>query len=338
MLSTSDTVRPVIVEEQDAGGIDDQILKGKLAAGLVIPQGFSDGLLGGEQKDLEIINNEESDNGQTVRRALQTTITRVLGIPQTAANSLSAYAQQAGALSETASQAYLEDAVRRGVEAWKYTPLSIRVTASGAAALSADPFRGNNYNQFSPGMIVMFIMFGLMQGASVMVAERRTRVMARLLTTPMTKAELIGGHILGMFLIFFIQQLLLVTFGQLVLKVNYFSQPLATLLVMSSLSLWVASLGLLISALVKREEQVALWALLAMFIFAALGGAWFSLEMVGKVFSTIGHLTPTAWAMEGYQNIIIRGQGLGSVLLPSGIILAYAALFFAIAVWKFRYE
>jgi ABC-2 type transport system permease protein len=338
LLASSETVRPVVVSESDAATLDATIIKGDLAAGLVIPAGYSAGTLDGLQPNLEIINNEESDNGQTVRRALQTAITRTLGVAKAASTSLSAYEQQAGPLDAAARQSYLADAVRRGAEAWKNVPLTIQVSSSGAAATAADPFHGNAYNQFSPGMIVMFIMFGLQQAAMVMVTERRTGAMARLLTTPMTKPELIGGHILGMFLVLMLQQILLVVFGHLVLKVAYLDQPLATLLVMASLSLWVASLGLLISALVKREEQVALWSLLAMFVFAALGGAWFSLEMVGKAFSIIGHLTPTAWAMEGYQNIIIRGQGLSSVLLPSGIILGYAALFFAIAVWKFRYE
>ena len=67
---------------------------------------------------------------------------------------------------------------------------------------------------------------------------------------------LIGGHILGMFLVFFTQQLLLVLFGQFVLKVDYFRQPLATLLVMASLALWVAASGLLIAALVKKEDGI----------------------------------------------------------------------------------
>ena len=42
--------------------------------------------------------------------------------------------------------------------------------------------------------------------------------------------------------------------------------------------------------------------------------------------------------MDGFQNIIVRGQGLGSVLLPVGILLAYAAVFFTMAIWQFEFE
>jgi ABC-2 type transport system permease protein len=75
-----------------------------------------------------------------------------------------------------------------------------------------------------------------------------------------------------------------------------------------------------------------------MFIFAALGGAWFPLEVAGKAFATIGHLMPTAWAMDGFQNILMRGLGFGSVLIPAGILLAYGGAFFGLAIWRFRFE
>jgi hypothetical protein len=41
-----------------------------------------------------------------------------------------------------------------------------------------------------------------------------------------------------------------------------------------------------------------------MFVLAGLGGAWVSLEVTGAVFQTIGHLSPVAWAMDGFKNVI----------------------------------
>ena len=42
--------------------------------------------------------------------------------------------------------------------------------------------------------------------------------------------------------------------------------------------------------------------------------------------------------MQDLQNIVVRGLGLGSVLLPAGVLLAYTAAFFGLAVWRFRFE
>ena len=55
-----------------------------------------------------------------------------------------------------------------------------------------------------------------------------------------------------------------------------------------------------------------MWSLLAMFIFSALGGAWFPLEITRWAFSAIGHLMPSAWVMDGFLNILARGLGLTS--------------------------
>jgi ABC-2 type transport system permease protein len=62
------------------------------------------------------------------------------------------------------------------------------------------------------------------------------------------------------------------------------------------------------------------------------------LEVTGEAFQTIGHLLPTAWAMDGIQNIIVRGLGLESVLLPAGIMLVYAVALFALGAWRFKFE
>jgi ABC-2 type transport system permease protein len=103
-------------------------------------------------------------------------------------------------------------------------------------------------------------------------------------------------------------------------------------------ALWAASLGLLIGALARREDQVIVLCLVAMFVFAAMGGAWFPLDVAGKAFSAIGHLMPTAWAMDGFQNIILRGLGFNSVLMPAGLLTLYSLAFFGLALWRFKFE
>jgi ABC-2 type transport system permease protein len=202
----------------------------------------------------------------------------------------------------------------------------------------ADESASLGFTQSSPGMMVQFAIFGLITSAMVLVLERKSGALKRLLTTPISKVELIGGHTLAMFLIIFLQQVLLVLIGQFFFDVNYADEPLAILLMITVLATWAASLGLLISAISKKEEQVVVLSLVAMFIFASLGGAWFPLEVAGEAFATIGHLMPTAWAMDGFQNIVVRGLDFSSVLLPAGILLGYSLVFFVLAVWRFQYE
>jgi ABC-2 type transport system permease protein len=134
------------------------------------------------------------------------------------------------------------------------------------------------------------------------------------------------------------QFILLIGFAQLALQVDYMHAPGAVLLMIVAIALFIGSLGLLIGAVAKSQEQVIVFSLVLMFVLAGVGGAWVPLEYTGKAFQTIGHLLPTAWAMDGLENIVLRGLGLSSVLLPVGIILAYAVVCFGLAVWRFRFE
>jgi ABC-2 type transport system permease protein len=332
LLAASDVVRPVALDAARSADLAEQVRDGDLAAALVLPQGSSEKALAGEAPGLTIVVDQASTAGQTALSGVETAVSRLMGVVETAHISAEQYATQEGFASAAARHTYLAEAVDLAIADWQRPSLRVGVEQATGEELPG------GFAQSSPGMMVQFAIFGLITSAMVLVLERKTGALKRLLTTPVHRATVIGGHVLAMFLVVFLQQALLVAIGQLFFDVNYMQAPLATLFMMTALALWAGSLGLLIGALATKEEQVITWSLIAMFVFAALGGAWFPLEFAGEAFATIGHVTPTAWAMDGLQNIVVRGQGLGSVLLPAGMLLAYAAAFFGLAVWRFRFE
>jgi ABC-2 type transport system permease protein len=144
------------------------------------------------------------------------------------------------------------------------------------------------------------------------------------------------GHYFAIVLLLLVEFFLLILFGQLILKLDYLRQAGATLLVAVSAALCIGALGLLIGVLAKSEEQAIMFSLIPMFILSALGGAWVPLEITGPTFSAIGHLSPIAWALDGFENIIARGLGFSSVILPAAALVGYAVLFFALATWRFH--
>jgi ABC-2 type transport system permease protein len=332
LLEASDAIRPVVLEGDEADSAAESVRDGDLAGAVIVPDGF------GEQARLTIVVDQNTPAGQTASSAVQVAATRLLGAIETARLSAEAFEVREGFESEAARRAYLDEALALASEAWLQSPLTVTVEQSGTQTEEGETLSANVYTQSSPGMIVQFVVFGLNTSAMVLVLERRSRTLQRLLTTPITRTQVIAGHVLAMFTIVFLQQVLYIAFGQLAFGVDYMREPLAILLVMVTLALWVSSLGLLIGAAAKSEDQVIMWALMAMFVFSALGGAWFPLDITGKTFAAVGHFMPTAWAMDGFQNIVLRGLGLSSVLLPAGVLLAYAVAFFGLAVWRFRFE
>jgi len=318
---------------------DEQVSSGKLPAVLIVPVNFSQDSLDGKPVQLILVVNDMSNTGQSALQLLRPVVTRLMSAVEIAQLDVKTLSAQKPFNNETEQQTELTAAFSQAAQVWKNTltsGVSVIVEKATGQKKSQVPLGGNPYNQSSPGILLQFTIMGLVSSANILVQERKTRTLQRLITTAVKPSSIIAGHMLVSFVMVLFQQLVLIIFGQILLHVNYFRQPVGILLVAMTLGLWISSLGLFFGIYAKNEDQALILCLIAMFVFTALGGGWFPLEGSGKAFSFVARLTPGAWAMEGFQNILIRGLGLESALLPSAILLAYAVLFFILAVWRFR--
>ena len=339
LLDASDAIRPVVLENADLKDAQKQVADEDLAAVVVIPAGYNQqalSLTDGRAPVSNLIVDPNSSAGQAAQSGLQAAFMRLLGGVEAARLTAQAYEGQG----RTADQTFLTETLARAIEAWDDPPLTVTLSQSGALATGDEeaPTPANDYAHSSAGIMVQFAMAGLMGAAAIIVAERKTGTMLRLLTTPITRIEIVLGHFLAMFIMILAQLTVLILFGQLLLGVGYLRVPLATLLMLLTTAFWAASLGLLIGIFSRTEEQVIIFALMVMLLLSGLGGAWMPLEFTSTTFQTVGHFLPTAWAIDGFENIVVRGLGLDSVLLPAAIVLGFAIVFFAAAVWRFRFE
>ena len=225
-------------------------------------------------------------------------------------------------------------AFEQSLSAWNDPPIAIEETTS--PAIQKTSTGGAALAHTAPGMMLQFAIAGLLTCAQVIVAERKSRTLQRLLTTATSRIHIVLGHYLAIFVLILTQFVILIVFAQFALKVDYLRVPAATLLVAFCAALCISALGLLIGILAKTEEQATIFSLIPMFVFSGLGGAWVPLEVTGPTFQAIGHVSPIAWGMDGFDNILARGLGLGSVLLPALALIGYAILFFVLAVLRFR--
>lgn len=334
LIEETGTIR---LQERTASEVETQVGSERLAAAIVVPRGFSAQTLAGETVPLTVIAVPGLPAGQTATTALQVATNRLLAAVQAARVSANAVAALSPSVDDKAREAIVDVSLAQARAAWQEPPLVVALEAATRFQADQNTTPGG-FVQSSPGMMVQFGVFSLIVSAMVLVVERKSRVLPRLLTAPVRRAEIIAGHLLAMFVIVLVQESMLILLGQFAFGVHYLREPLGTLLMAMALALWVSSLGLLIGAMAKGEEQVVILSLVAMFVFSALGGAWFPLEIAGQTFASVGRVLPTAWAMRGFQDIVVRGMGCAATICPAGLLLLYSALFFGLAVWRFRFE
>jgi ABC-2 type transport system permease protein len=321
-LADSDVIR---LEEDSARTYPDLerlVADGDLAAAIIVPDRYGTTFAKGKNARLIVIADTGTTAWTTIEAELMATLSRLDSALRTATIMEKIDAERMP----------FHYAFEQSLDAWDEPPIAVVETTSSAVADTDDSVEALAHT--SPGMMLQFAIAGLLTAAQVIVTERKSRTLQRILTTAAKRVHILLGHYLAIFSLIFTQFVLLIAFGQFILGVNYLRDPGATLLVAFSAALCISALGLLIGVLARSEEQAVTFSLIPMFVLSGLGGAWVPLDVTGETFAAIGHVSPVAWAMDGFKNISIRGLGVKSVLLPVAALVGYAVVFFVLAVWR----
>ncbi len=329
-LGKSAVVRTVAV---NGSQIEQQIADNKAAAGLIIPAGYSQAVADGGRAQLTIVATQGSSGAATAASEIRALAGDQVTVELAARAAVAALGLKPGtsAGAQGADQA-LRQARQVAARTLATPAASTKVVEAGAAANQTP----SGFVLSSPGMMVNFILFSLMTAGIALIVERQNGTLQRLMTTRLRRWELIGGKAAGMFCLTFAQQIILIGVAQVFFGVDYLRDPAALLVMMVSLSLVASTLGLLLASVLKSEQALIATTVLVSMAVAALSGAWFPLEITGPAFQSVGHLLPTAWILDGLRGIIVRGFDVADVLPAFAVSVAWAAGFFAAAVWRFR--
>ncbi len=307
-------------------------------AALIIPADFSQQLANGRQPALDFYSDPaDVQEVQPVEQAVLSAASQ-LGGAVTAASLSRDVAAELGLFAQDVTEAdYFAAAVAEAQTAWQNPPTAVQINED-EIVVTTDNVIPQGINQSSPGMMAMFATFTMVGGAVVLLEERQAGTLRRLLVMPIRKSTILLGKLLGILVSGIIQTLILILFGALAFGVPWGSAPLALAVMVLAFSLAITALGLMFAALTKTLAQANALSTIVVLSIAALGGAWWPLDIVPGWMQTLGRLSPISWAMDGFHDIITRGLGVTAVLPEAGILLAFTAVFLAVGVWRFRYE
>jgi len=193
-----------------------------------------------------------------------------------------------------------------------------------------------------PGIVVMFIFFGVTASAPSLIQERETGTMRRLLAAPIPRGAVIAGKMLAYVLLGCLQVLVMFLVGGIVFHMPLGNSPFALVIHTVAVALASASLGMMVAALARTSRQASTIAFILGFVLAGLGGcmamSMTPLTRAGGVTQILAQLTPQGHGVEGFYRLMVERGTLFRVLPESGILLGMTLLFCVIAAWRFRYE
>ena len=112
------------------------------------------------------------------------------------------------------------------------------------------------------------------------------------------------------------------------------NDPLALILVSLAIALCSTSLGLLIAAIARTENQISGIAAVALWVMAAVGGSFIPNFLLGDFLGTVGKVVPHYWANRAYNGLFVRGQGLADIAPELAVLLGFTAVFFIVGLWQ----
>jgi len=331
-LETSTVIRPDFKSRQEA----DQLFADEAAPALLtIPAGFGAALLAGQSVDLSLRKAAGDNRVLAAQQAVAAAAQQVSSAVTAAQASLAEAERLRPFEGETARTAYFEQSLALASDLLADPP--VRVETTRAAALNRQT-TATGFEQSSPGQLVTWSMMTLVGVAELFVNDRLGGTLRRLLVTPTKKATILLGRILGRIGLGIVQMSILIGFGAAALGVDWGKSPAALVLIVLAFALAAVAFGVMLGTFVTTRSQAGWLAAMSSMLLAALGGAWWPLEVTPPIYQTVVKALPTTWAMTGFNDVVLRGQGVAEVLPEAGVLLAFAAVFFVIGVRRFRFE
>lgn len=310
-----------------------------LVATVMIPKGFHEALRQGRRPQVELVTSgTQAMAAQGAEQGLLAAISQLTGVCD-AADVASQVATSLGLLPSTAasSPALSEAAVDRSLELWT-TAAPVSVSSQPVTRLDSPSAVPVGFDQSSPGMLVTFGLVMVLNGAIVLIVERQQGTLRRLLVMPVPKTSILTGKLAGVLTAGVIQAAVLILAGALLFDVNWGQAPVALALMVLAFSFSITGLGMLIAGVSRTYAQANALANILMYSVAALGGAWWPIEVTPQWMQQAAKLVPSYWAMQGFQDIVVRGLGMPDVLPEAAVLLAFGLSFLAVGVSRFSYE
>ncbi len=194
----------------------------------------------------------------------------------------------------------------------------------------------SGFDHVIPGILVQFVMMMvLVYGGISVMEDRRRRVLARILYSSASFAELFAGKFLGRVLLGLLQSAILIVAGKLFFHLNLGNIWLSGLNILV-FTLVMACMSIFVGSVLKKEELIVGVSVLTANMFAALGGCWWPAEIVPPAFRTLGMVSPAYWAMDVFHKVIFFGKGFDAVWPNFLVLLAFTAVFMALALRFFK--
>lgn len=209
------------------------------------------------------------------------------------------------------------------------------VVRSETAGEATFPSSLGQFDLGASSQLVLFMFLTGLTGSAAIIETRRLGVASRMLSTPTTAGTVVTGEGLGRFSVVMLQGLYILFATLLLFQVNW-GDPLGAAAIMILFGAVCAGTAMLMGTLFKNDQQAGGMGVVLGLGIAALGGCMIPLEFFSPTMQTVAHLTPHAWALDGFA-ILVREDGtIADITTELAVLAGFAIVLIGISGFRLR--
>lgn len=184
---------------------------------------------------------------------------------------------------------------------------------------------------FAAGIGVMFLLFSVSGRSALLIRERETGVLTRMLASRMRLRDVLLGRWLFLAMLGFGQVTVMFAWGAIAFGLDLWTaRHLAGFVLMTVVtSAAAAAFGILLACLCRTRAQLNGLAAVVILIMSALGGSMFPRFLMSEQLQRFGLVTFNAWALDGYQKVFWYEVPL-TALAPQLTVLSALTILFLV--------
>lgn len=317
-LDASDRLDVVVVSELERLEVDVRL--DRLRAGLIVPEGHAERLGAGEVSELDMI----TDPSRATSTAARTSVAAVV-------DQHAAVIAAADFTAERTDVSPNEAVELAGTIGESLRPVPVRTVEVGTGGIDS----GSPFSYPAAANLVLFTFINTLAVSGVIVESRRLGVTRRLLAGPVSPGTVVAGYAASRFIVALLQGFLVVVAGALLFDVHW-GDPVAVVTLVTLFAVVAAAAGVLIGAIAHTPDQTQSIGVPLGIAMGMLGGALWPLQFVPDWLRQIGHLTPHAWAMDGWVAVVFENGGAADIVVELAVLAAFGVTLTALAAVMLR--
>ncbi len=289
--------------------LKDQVQRGQLEGGIVIPSNFSQSIMSGQQGTIIIVSDESNPQ---ISATIQGALKGVFGAMSTqlAINNVKP-------LNATNSLAIV-------------APYNVKTQG----VVSGNP---SYFDFIAPGIMAMTVMMSVMTGLPVAISqEKEIGTMDGMMVAPVNRLSILLGKTMAQTARGLIQGAII-----LALAIGIFGVTIQgnILLVVALLLLGVFSfvgLGIVVTSFTKDQETAQMLMMTLMFPMMFLGGVFFPIQQMPWYMQGIAKFLPLTYASDALRKVMVLGAGIPQITTELIVLIGFGVVMIAIALPVFK--